>query len=77
MASCCYWLFCCCSGPAIANIPAAPSVTTDVGVAPDVGVPAMLLCSILLLTRVAKMPPNAAVGTGGKFAVGINDISGQ
>jgi hypothetical protein len=59
LQSYCYWLFCCCWGPAIINIFSAPGGTNVVGVPSVVGVPAvtdvhsfftiMLLCGMLLL----------------------------
>ncbi len=66
VASYCYWLFCCCWGPANVNIPSACTVTPDVIVPSDVHIPSvagvpsflafMLLCGILLLTPVANFP---------------------
>ncbi len=58
---------------AVVNIRSAPSVTTDVGVPFDVGVPELTGYPFFSI----RVVWHSAVDTGGKFASGINSISGQ
>jgi hypothetical protein len=67
-------LFCCCSGPAIVNFPSSPSVTADVGVHSDVGVPAVTGVIFFSFHAVVW---HSAVDAGGKFATRINNTHGQ
>ncbi len=81
----CYWLSCCCLGPAVVNIPSAPCVTTNVGVPSDVGVPAVTgISSVFSIHAVewhSTVDTNgklaAAAVVVGKFATGIDDTGGQ
>ncbi len=66
MASCCYWLFCCCSGPAVVNIHSASGVTTDVLVPSDFGF--ATATGVPFLFSIHAVVWHFAFETSGKFA---------
>ncbi len=64
--SCCYCLFCCCSGTAVVNNNlSTPSVTTDVGFPLVNVVPSFFSIHAVVW--------HSAVDTGGKFAAVVAD----